>query len=66
MKMRGSKPDSSSSQKLLNKEVGWLSHALNCPRHEHWLLSLLFELNQDEDLKWVEENIPTTVADVWV
>lgn len=38
MKMRGSKPDSSSSQKLLNKE--------------------------DEDLKWVEENIPTTVADV--
>ncbi|KAK9533946.1 hypothetical protein VZT92_009032 [Zoarces viviparus] len=38
MKMRGSKPDSNGSQKLLSKE--------------------------DEDLKWVEENIPTTVADV--
>ncbi|XP_041668677.1 transmembrane protein 87A-like isoform X1 [Cheilinus undulatus] len=38
MKMRGSKPDTNGSQKLLSKE--------------------------DEDLKWVEENIPTTVADV--
>ncbi|XP_049597330.1 transmembrane protein 87A-like [Syngnathus scovelli] len=38
MKMRGSKPESNGSQKLLSKE--------------------------DEDLKWVEENIPTTVADV--
>ncbi|XP_031165619.1 transmembrane protein 87A-like isoform X2 [Sander lucioperca] len=38
MKMRGSKPDSNGSQKLLSKE--------------------------DEDIKWVEENIPTTVADV--
>ncbi|XP_068607746.1 transmembrane protein 87A-like [Brachionichthys hirsutus] len=38
MKMRGSRPDSNGSQKLLSKE--------------------------DEDLKWVEENIPTTVADV--
>ncbi|XP_061700496.1 transmembrane protein 87A-like isoform X2 [Syngnathoides biaculeatus] len=38
MKMRGSKPDASSSQKLLSQE--------------------------DEDMKWVEENIPTTVADV--
>ncbi|XP_055361360.1 transmembrane protein 87A-like isoform X2 [Betta splendens] len=38
MKMRGSKPDSNGSQKLLSKE--------------------------DEDLKWVEENIPTTVVDV--
>ncbi|XP_056282874.1 transmembrane protein 87A-like [Pseudoliparis swirei] len=38
MKMRGSKPDSNGSQKLLSKE--------------------------DENLKWVEENIPTTVADV--
>uniref|UniRef100_A0A665WCV7 Transmembrane protein 87A n=1 Tax=Echeneis naucrates TaxID=173247 RepID=A0A665WCV7_ECHNA len=37
MKMRGSKPDTNGSQKLLSKE--------------------------DEDLKWVEENIPTTVAD---
>uniref|UniRef100_A0A1A8MIK2 Transmembrane protein 87A n=3 Tax=Nothobranchius TaxID=28779 RepID=A0A1A8MIK2_9TELE len=38
MKMRGSKPDTNSSQKLLGKE--------------------------DEDLKWVEENIPSSVADV--
>ncbi|XP_029316276.1 transmembrane protein 87A-like [Cottoperca gobio] len=38
MKMRGSKPDSNGSQKLLSKE--------------------------DEDLKWVEENIPTTIVDV--
>uniref|UniRef100_A0A8C9ZVN6 Transmembrane protein 87A n=1 Tax=Sander lucioperca TaxID=283035 RepID=A0A8C9ZVN6_SANLU len=38
MKMRGSKPDSNGSQKLLSKE--------------------------DEDIKWVEENIPTTVADL--
>ncbi|KAM8916152.1 transmembrane protein 87A-like [Spinachia spinachia] len=38
MKMRGSKPDTNGSQKLLSKE--------------------------DEDMKWVEENIPTTVADV--
>ncbi|XP_035465562.1 transmembrane protein 87A [Scophthalmus maximus] len=38
MKMRGSKPETNGSQKLLSKE--------------------------DEDLKWVEENIPTTVADV--
>ncbi|KAM6969204.1 transmembrane protein 87A-like [Tautogolabrus adspersus] len=38
MKMRGSKPDTNGSQKLLSKE--------------------------DEDLKWVEENIPTTVVDV--
>ncbi|XP_076002852.1 transmembrane protein 87A-like [Genypterus blacodes] len=38
MKMRGSKPDSNGSQKLLSKE--------------------------DDDLKWVEENIPTSVADV--
>ncbi|KAK5857920.1 hypothetical protein PBY51_011129 [Eleginops maclovinus] len=38
MKMRGSKPDSNGSQKLLSKE--------------------------DEDLKWVEENIPTSVVDV--
>nr|XP_020459814.1 transmembrane protein 87A [Monopterus albus] len=38
MKMRGSKPDTNGSVKLLSKE--------------------------DEDLKWVEENIPTTVADV--
>ncbi|KAL3049611.1 transmembrane protein 87A-like [Trematomus bernacchii] len=38
MKMRGSKPDSNGSQKLLSKE--------------------------DEDLKWVEENIPTSVIDV--
>ncbi|XP_030575118.1 transmembrane protein 87A-like [Archocentrus centrarchus] len=38
MKMRGSKPDTNGSQKVLSKE--------------------------DEDLKWVEENIPTTVADV--
>uniref|UniRef100_A0A1A8KGY6 Transmembrane protein 87A n=1 Tax=Nothobranchius kuhntae TaxID=321403 RepID=A0A1A8KGY6_NOTKU len=38
MKMRGSKPDTNSSQKLLSKE--------------------------DEDLKWVEENIPSSVADV--
>ncbi|XP_069016819.1 transmembrane protein 87A-like [Embiotoca jacksoni] len=38
MKMRGSKPDTNGSHKLLSKE--------------------------DEDLKWVEENIPTTVADV--
>uniref|UniRef100_A0A8D3A9K2 Transmembrane protein 87A n=1 Tax=Scophthalmus maximus TaxID=52904 RepID=A0A8D3A9K2_SCOMX len=37
MKMRGSKPETNGSQKLLSKE--------------------------DEDLKWVEENIPTTVAD---
>ncbi|XP_041827759.1 transmembrane protein 87A-like isoform X1 [Melanotaenia boesemani] len=38
MKMRGSKPDTNGSQKLLSKE--------------------------DEDLKWVEDNIPTSVADV--
>lgn len=38
MKMRGSKPDTNGSQKMLSKE--------------------------DEDLKWVEENIPTSVADV--
>ncbi|XP_061552715.1 transmembrane protein 87A-like isoform X2 [Phycodurus eques] len=38
MKMRGSKPDASGSQKFLSQE--------------------------DEDLKWVEENIPTTVADL--
>ncbi|XP_017274735.1 transmembrane protein 87A isoform X2 [Kryptolebias marmoratus] len=38
MKMRGSKPDTNGSQKLLSKE--------------------------DEDMKWVEENIPTSVADV--
>ncbi|XP_004082823.2 transmembrane protein 87A [Oryzias latipes] len=38
MKMRGSKPDTNGSQKLLSKE--------------------------DEDLKWVEENLPISVADV--
>ncbi|KAJ8289633.1 hypothetical protein GJAV_G00003550 [Gymnothorax javanicus] len=38
MKMRGTKPETNGSQKILSKE--------------------------DEDLKWVEENIPTTVADV--
>ncbi|XP_061651824.1 transmembrane protein 87A-like [Phyllopteryx taeniolatus] len=38
MKMRGSKPDASGSQKFLSQE--------------------------DEDMKWVEENIPTTVADL--
>ncbi|XP_061599697.1 transmembrane protein 87A-like [Cololabis saira] len=38
MKMRGSKPETNGSQKLVTKE--------------------------DEDLKWVEENIPTSVADV--
>ncbi|CAG01227.1 unnamed protein product, partial [Tetraodon nigroviridis] len=48
MKMRGSKPDSNGSQKLLSKEV--VSNSMFC--------------FQDEDLKWVEENIPTTVADV--
>ncbi|XP_063039772.1 transmembrane protein 87A-like [Engraulis encrasicolus] len=38
MKMRGTKPEASDTQKLLSKE--------------------------DEDLKWVEENIPISVADV--
>ncbi|XP_060790313.1 transmembrane protein 87A-like isoform X2 [Neoarius graeffei] len=41
MKMRGTKSEANSSQKLLSKET---SH--------------------DEDLKWVEENLPTTVIDI--
>lgn len=61
--MRGSKPDPNGSQKLLSKEVG---PALSFLPWFHisagrWNSVFCF---QDEDLKWVEENIPTTVADV--
>lgn len=69
MKMRGSKPDSNGSQKLLSKEVGstfgcifslWICWFFKC-----WaVVSNFVFCFQDEDLKWVEENIPTTVADV--
>lgn len=71
--MRGSKPDSNGSQKLLSKEVSCMSsvnisyliQSYFFPHMEfnnNFIISEL--LLQDEDLKWVEENIPTTVADV--
>ncbi|XP_062864013.1 transmembrane protein 87A-like [Trichomycterus rosablanca] len=41
MKMRGTKPETNSNQKLFSKEN-----------------------SQDEDMNWVEENIPTTVVDM--
>lgn len=66
MKMRGSKPDANGSQKLLSKEVRQLPSYLSllslyCVSILNLIVPFFF---QDEDLKWVEENIPTTVADV--
>lgn len=65
--MRGSKPDSNGSQKLLSKEVGstFGRFSLHSVSIGFRILSSgsMFSF-QDEDLKWVEENIPTTVADV--
>lgn len=65
--MRGSKPDTNGSQKLLSKEVGLLfSSTFFLPPTLFFMLQFLFLICfcQDEDMKWVEENIPTSVADV--
>lgn len=70
--MRGSKPDANGSQKLLSKEVRQLPSYLSllslyCVSILNLIVPSSFSscfFFQDEDLKWVEENIPTTVADV--
>lgn len=50
----------------IKRLVGSLTSSSVPVLNNGFICSFVVRTAQDEDLKWVEENIPTTVADVWV